>query len=296
MRYKWVLRMTGIVFCVLVGVSLIVSVWKNKMIDSRLGFNMVVLGDDRATVMSYKPENLSVDYVDLPDSLKIDLFNNGSDFGIGELREAEKKTAGSASLNDFRRGLSLELGIPIPIIIRHKTQNDPLSLRDSLLAWGGADTNMKFIDRMEVIKILGLVLAKGLNLNQPFPSRLTDRVVEIDGGIYQKANEAVFSWAKNYFLSEAVLSETVEVVVMNASGIPGLGRKVSRQFETAGMRVIDVRTGNYILDKRCEVDGDREAHPLTMNYLVNYFGCEIITDYPGKNQGTEIVVIVGKNY
>lgn len=296
MRYKMILRVTGIVFCTIVSVALIVSVWKDKKIDNRLGFNMVVLGDGNTTVMSYKPENLSVDYVDLPDNLKISLFNNGSDFGIGELREAEKNSAEGASLNDFRRGLSLELGIPLPIIIRHKAQNDLLSLRDSLLAWRGIDTNMNILDRMEVIKILGVVLAKGLNLNQPFPSRLTDKIVEVDGKTYQKVNEAVFSWAKNYFLSEAVLSETAEIVVLNASGTSGIGRKMSRQLETAGMRVIDIRTGDLILDKKCEVDGDEVEHPMTMGYLTNYFGCEAVTASSDKIRTTEIVVVVGKKY
>lgn len=291
-----ILRVTGIVFCTMVSVALIVRVWKDKKIDNRLGFNMVVLGDGSTTVMSYKPENLSVDFVDLPDNLKISLFNNGSDFGIGELREAEKNSAEGASLNDFRRGLSLELGIPLPIIIRHKAQNDLLSLRDSLLAWRGIDTNMNILDRMEVIKILGVVLAKGLNLIQPFPSRLTDKIVEVDGKTYQKVNEAVFSWAKNYFLSEAVLSETAEIVVLNASGTSGIGRKMSRQLETAGMRVIDIRTGDLILDKKCEVDGDEVEHPMTMRYLTNYFGCEAVTASSDKNQTTEIVVVVGKKY
>ena len=79
------------------------------------------------------------------------------------------------------------------------------------------------------------------------------------------------------------------------SGVGGTGRKVSKQFETAGMRVIDVRAGDVILDKRCEVNGDKQKHPMTTKYLRDYFGCELVEDSMTIKEA-DLVILVGKRY
>lgn len=295
MRYSLIVRVIGVVFCILLGASLVVYTWKNKRIDKSLGFNAIVLGETQTTVMSYKPESLSVDYVDIPNDLKISLSTNGSSFGVKELREIVRENQTGVTLDDFRRGLSLELGIPIPVIIQHRGKNELISLRDSLINWRGVKSNLGILDRLEIIRLLGVVLAKGLNLSQPFPLKLTDRIVEVDGKTYQKVNESVYSWSRNYFLSEAVLSETAEIVVINASGVGGTGRKVSKQLETAGMRVIEVKGEESVLDRVCEVSGDYSLHPMTVRYLVNYFGCETVGNV-SKTQGADLTVLLGKKY
>lgn len=243
--------------------------------------------------MSFRPESTSIDYVNLPDDLKISLSLDEATFGIKELREVG--IVGDDSLNNFRRGLSLDLGVVLPIVIRHDGENDIGTVREALIDFRRTKTNLGFFDRLETIRLLDLILAKGLNLAQAFPVRLTDRVVELDGKSYLKVNDSVYSWTKNFFSSESILSETAEIVVVNESGQPGIGRKVSRQLETSGMRVINVKSDEIVLDKKCEVTGDSLKYPMTISYLKKYMDCESVGEI-SKIQEADLTVIIGKRF
>ena len=283
----------GYVFCGLIVFSLFFRLYIGRRIDVRLGFNMVVVGKSKTTIMSFKPESLSIDYVELPDDLKIDLSVGGPDFGIKELREVE--VVGDVTLESFRRGLSLDLGIVLTVIIRHEGENDLISVRESLMDFGKTKTNLNFLDRLEIVRLLDVVLARGLNLSQSFPSRLTDRIIELDGKSYLKVNDSIYAWTRNYFMSEAVLSETAEIMVVNESGIEGTGRKVSKQVETVGMRVVEVRASDVVLDKKCVVNGDKMKHPMTMKYLEKYLECEVGADGLEVRE-TDMIILIGKRF
>jgi hypothetical protein len=280
-------------FCFLIVFSLFWRLWSDRKINSKLGFNMVVVGKTRTTLMSFRPESMSIDYVNLPDDLKISLALDGPTFGIRELREVG--IVGDESLNNFRRGLSLDLGVVLPIVVRHDGENDLATVREALIDFRKTKTNLGFFDRLETIRLLDIILSKGLNLAQAFPVRLTDRVIELDGKSYQRINDSVYSWTKNFFSSESVLSETAEIAVVNESGQPGIGRKVSRQLETSGMRVIEVKSDETVLDKKCEVSGDGLKHPMTMSYLKKYMDCETVGE-SSKIQEADLTVVIGKRF
>jgi len=157
-----------------------------------------------------------------------------------------------------------------------------------------------FVDRYYLFKDLSELILKKTTLSLSLPKNVMDQIDEPDGKKISKLNSTVFVWSKNQWLVDEVLSETAEVALVNASGTEGKARQVSRQIESAGIRVIDLLVSKKELKQSCLMFGSTKAHPITVDFLINSFKCKLATskdnvsDYLERDIKSDVVVILGK--
>ena len=124
------------------------------------------------------------------------------------------------------------------------------------------------------------------------PSALT-KVVEPDGKEFWSLNEVALVWLKDKYYFESIMSENVEVMVNNVSGVVGLGGLVARQVETAGMKVLEVKNDELdgVSKSGCWFLKDEKEFYLSGEYLEKQLGCQKLAGGEDKKVETGTIKI-----
>jgi hypothetical protein len=158
-------------------------------------------------------------------------------------------------------------------------------------------SDLSLIDRYRIFKDVSRILSKKTSLEVTLPKSVTDVSIEADGKEVLKLNSTIFVWSNNQWVVDEILSETAEVVIVNATGEVGAARLVAHQLESAGIRVIDLVSSQKEADS-CLIWGEGRKHPMTFDYLTTSFGCRAwdgdIFDYVDRDVRSDLVLILSR--
>lgn len=284
-------RLIGTIFILIVVIAVFINLFRARRYRDYLGANVLAVTNSSLCVFSIRPKANVMDYSRLPDALKVSLEIGGGSYDVAGLRKVG--IVGDESLDKLRKAVGQEIGISLAFVIKIKGECDGLSLKEGLLDLG-SKTNISIFDRLSLSNDVGQLDTRGLGFEQIFPSSTFDKVTEPDGKTFLKVNQAMQFWNKNHYVSDEVLAEGTEVAVINASGKEGLAREVSKQFETTGIRVVEINKSETMAMK-CRVMGDEKKHRLTFEYINYYFGCDKVVGNSGNPQ-FDVVIMMGSSY
>ena len=265
-------RVIGLLFLLVLLVMICFRIYKESIVSSQSGINLAVVGDDGCSMLILRPDEDIVGWVDFPDKLKVKIYNSMAQYPIVSLWDygvSEKHP-----LEIFEKSLGLSMGVVVSRTI--KIQGKP-SIEGVLgsLHKVNLKTNLSIKDRYLIRKYLAEAAASKKILEMEIPNSAMDNITEPDGKDFLIFNKVMSLWTKNRFLFESILMENVDASINNLSGLVGLGISVSRQLESAGLRVVEVKT-----DPNEDITGSgcvfvaRGNYPVTVSFLVQQMNCE----------------------
>ncbi len=251
---------------------IVFRVYQEGIVSNQSGINLAVVGDTDCSLIILRPDEDIVGWVRLPGKLKIRIHNSQAQYPIGSLWTygvSEKRP-----YEIFEKSLGLSMGVVISRTIR--VQGDP-SIEEVLASLHkiSLKTDLSLKDRWLVRKYLAEAVSSKKILEMDIPNNAVDKITEPDGKEFLVFNNVTALWTKNKFLLESILNENVDVSINNLSGLAGMGVAVSKQLESAGVRVVEVKTdpNDDIAGSGC-VFVSLGDYPNTEKFLMNQFSCE----------------------
>ncbi len=262
----------GLVFLLVLFSIMLVDFWGRGIWNEKLGLNLLVVGDDGVAILTLRPKEEEITWTVLPKDLKIKISGSTAMYPIGSLWKFARGERAQYLISEKTVGESV--GVILPRVIKMMGDVSVENLMGQLMSLK-ADTDLSVSDRWNVRKFMTSSGASRHIVEYELPQQVFDKVVEADGKEFKVFSSSVYSWVKNKFVMEAVLSEKAEIVVNNTSGIKGAGLVLSSQLESAGMRVVDIKN-----DETDKVSGKGCVYWLPKTYessakvLNDYFGCK----------------------
>ncbi len=234
-----VAKSLGVVFLIILLVLLLVKAWRQGIYSSRMGLNIVVLNSDRVGLLMLRPEEEMVGWVTFPEALTIKIFNSEARYPATSLWHY-----GLLEKNPYEmveKSLGLSMGVVVARVIEVGGEVSPEGVLAQLYRVG-LKTDLSVRDRILIRRFLAESLSAKKVLEMDLPSKIFDKTVEPDGRESLVFGSIATLWTKNKFVLESILGENVDLTVNNLSGQSGLGTQVARQLESAGMRVVGVKS------------------------------------------------------
>lgn len=281
LRYK-IAKTLGVIFLVVLCSLLVYKALNQGIYSSRLGINVAVVGEDSVGMLLLRPEEDVVGWITFPSNLKVKIFNSSArypinslwDYGVQERNpyEVVEKTVGMAMGVTVAKTIKIEGEPSVEGVLAglHK-----INLR----------TNLSLRDRFLIRKFLATTATSKKVLEMEIPVNIFDKLVEPDGKEFLSFNSVSSLWTKNKFVLESILGENVDLVVNNLSGQLGLGTQVAKQLESAGVRVVEVKS-----DPEVGVSGSGclfsifGKYPYTESFLVDQVRCTKIDSIGEENE------------
>ena len=212
---------------------------KDGIFSNNSGINLAVVGNDECAILILRPDEDIVGWVNLPEKLKVKIFNSSAQYPIGSLWDYGVTERNPYEV--FEKSLGLSMGV---VVSRTIKINEGVTLEAVLgnLHRINLRTDLSLRDRFLVRQYLADAVASKKVLEMDIPANAMDKVIEPDGKEFLIFNGITSLWTKNKFLLEAILNEKVNVTVNNLSGLSGLGISLAKQLESAGVRVTEVKT------------------------------------------------------
>lgn len=271
----------GLAFVVALIVLLIVDAGRKGVFDEELGMNVAVVGERGVSLLLLRPQEDMVGWVEVPEDVRVKIYNSTASYPVGSLWEY------GLSVKDGYRVIQRSLGRSMGVILAktiklEKGQQIEDVLREIL--YPGLKTNLGIKDRFLLRKYLSGAVASKKMLEYSLPETVFQRVEEADGKVVRDFNSTVDLWVKNKFVLDAILSESVEMSVVNTAETTGLGIALSRQLESAGVRVTEV-VGEKVagLTEGCHYAGG-EKKMVTVKLLEEQLGCTAVGINRPKNE------------
>jgi len=265
-------RSIGLFFLTILVFMIGFRVYKEGILSSQSGINLVVVGDTGCSLLVLRPDEDIVGWVDFPDKLKIKIYNSLAqypivslwDYGVAERRPIEI----------IERSLGLSMGVVISRAIKVDGTPSVETVLGSLHKVN-LKTDLSFRDRFLIRKYLSDAVDSKKILEMEIPGNVLDKITEPDGKEFLVFNNVTALWTKNKFLLETILNENVDASINNLSGLAGLGISVSKQLESAGIRVVEVKTdpGEDVEGSGC-IFVSHGNYPITENFLLRQMNCE----------------------
>ncbi len=232
-------KVLGIIFLVVLFLILVLRVVRQGIYSNRMGMNIVIIGESKVGLLILRPDEEVVGWVSFPSNLMIKIFNSDARYPVSSLWDY-----GVLEKNPYEiaeRSLGLSMGVTIARTIR--VHGSP-SVEEVLASLHRIDlkTDLSLRDRFLIRKLLTDSVTSKKVLEMDIPKKIFDTTVDPDGKEFVIFNSVASLWTKNKFVLESILGENVDLVVNNLSGQPGLGTQVARQLESAGLRVVEVKS------------------------------------------------------
>ncbi len=96
--------------------------------------------------------------------------------------------------------------------------------------------------------------------------------------------------AREWFVSAGLVSEGINIRIVNSLGEPGMGTHAARVIEHAGLRVGQIDNDPTQMVDRCRIRA--MGLSATLAFLKAQFGCEVVID----TQRVDILLILGSEY
>lgn len=294
------IRVVGIVFLFLVFVMVLVNLLKRNVYDSKLGMNLLVVADDGIGIVAVRPISELISSTLLPDNLVIPIDLNGAEYQIEAIRKVGLPMENALEIS--RVSIGQALGIMLNGVVRCSCniRSDLVGgTREALFSWT-SQSNLSWLDRYRLFRDISDLLKKKADLIVSVPKSVVDVHMEPDGKDVLKLNTAVFSWSKNQWTFDEILSETAELVVVNGTGRGGKARLAAKQIEGSGVRVIGLVATDREVDE-CIIFGTRDKHPKTFDFLLSSYFCatpskvEKLADYmEDRDIKSDMVLVLGR--
>lgn len=292
------LRLLGIVFVFVAIGSWVYKIVSKSVYIQKVGINVLVVSKNKTMLIGLRPESNLILKTMLTNDLVSQMGerSTGSGFTVGAVSGqigAEYQRLGE----DFRKGLSLSLGVPLTGIFYIGEGYDETNFFGKLIL-PTTKSNLSWLDRIRIYLDMRRIFAGSMVIDQDIPKGATQKSEEADGKVVYNFNEAIFNWSKNQWSYAEVFGESVEIAVVNATNIDGRARSIAHLLETAGMHVIEVVSSKSLLTEfSCLVYDHKPEATFTKQLLENYFGCVVKTDstdnYGGQEVSADMIVVLG---
>ncbi len=268
-KSKW--QILGVIF-LLALISLVTfDILRRGIFSGKTGLNVVVVGDKTVGLLLLRPDEDIVDWLELPENLKVKIYNSMANYPAVSLWKyglAEKKP-----FEIVEKSLGLAMWVAIARTVKIDGEASIENVLANLHKFS-LKTDLSFRDRWTIRQFLAETVTAKKMLELTIPKNAFDSVVEPDGKEFLVFNSVANLWIKNKFVLEPVLNENVDVAVNNITGQAGLGVAISRQLESAGLRVIEVKAdpGDNIAGTGC-LFMVRGSYPISEKFLIDQLGC-----------------------
>jgi hypothetical protein len=257
-------------FLVLIVVAVVWRVFSGRSYDSRLGMNLVIVGDSNVALLGVSGSEESLILVELPSNLQINDYSLQSMFELfeidGEGQEMIKKNLGES------------LGLWVHQVVKVSDEASVDNLLSRLLSVRGIK-GLSWLDRYVLYKDVTTLMSKGIVLETSLPQQATREIEDVDGYRWLKPNEAIFVWSRDLWPKEEVFNLGTKVEVINASSTPGLARVRARQLESVGFRVVKIDSGEIETGNNpcvVEFEGDPERENEVLKQVAGlYLNCKV---------------------
>lgn len=236
---KGAFRVLGIIFLLFLVGLLTVRLLRDGIYSKNTGINVLVVGDSDMSLLILRPDEDIVGWVNLPAKLKIKIYNSTAQYPIETLWNYGVSEKDPIEIVGKSVGLSMGVTLARTVKVSGGASYDTLITALSGLR---TKTNLSVRDRFLIRQYLAEAVVSKKILELDIPKNALDSIEEPDGKKFVVFNSVISLWTKNKFLLAAILNENAEVSVNNLSGITGMGIAVSRQLESAGFRVIEVKS------------------------------------------------------
>lgn len=237
------MRRIGWVFVLVFLIMLVVDFTRRGIYTGALGLNLVVVGDSSVSLMLFRPQSGVMTWVRMPGNLEIKITGTGAVYPLYSLWSFGIKERNTYKL--ISKSLSETLGVILPRVVKVKGDSSPVNLLSGL-GKVSLSTDLSVRDRILLRRdLVGSVNSKKI-LEIEIPSSALDKKVEPDGLETLGVNYVVSLWTKNKFIFDTLLGENSNIKINNLTKINGAGQLLSRQLESAGLRVVEVGSGNGV--------------------------------------------------
>jgi len=225
--------------------------------------------------------------ISMPPSTYIDACSSYGTYPVSSLwrlGEIEKK-GGSILASSIGNAL----GIPIKFYIGPRTfpdtPQDPQQHLSQMFSFltipeflvGNVKTNMSLATYVEALRSVRNALPKTTILDLSRTYALSKRDID-DGSVVSAVNPdgADLVFRQTHELT-ALRDENIRVMIVNTTGVVGLGQKIARILSHVGMTIVGTESEDRKFDE-CEVTASPSVvSSLTVKTIVSYFSCGIRT-------------------
>lgn len=281
------IKTLGVIFLGLLLSLLVFRVVKDGIFAKNAGINLLVVGESDMAVLVLRPDEDITSWINLPSNLKVPIYNSPAAYpikglwayGVSERRpfEIAEKSIGQSMKVVIARGIKIRGNVSIEAVLAnlHKIN---------------LQTDLSLRDRFLIRQYLAESATSKKILEMDIPSNTLDKFEEPDGKQFVVFNDVISLWSKNRFLLESILNENAEVSVNNLSGIPGFGTEISKQLESAGVRVVEVKTDPVDISGSGCIFASWGEFPNTENFLKHQLGCieKNASDKSGEMRGIDV--------
>jgi len=283
------MRRLGFLFVAVFVVLLVVGFTKKGIYSNKLGINVVVVGDLDVSLVLIRPLEGMMTWVRLPQNLSVRIFKTGAVYPLSSLWKY-----GVSEHNAYQivgKSLSNTLGVLLPRVVKVKGLSTPENLL-GVLHKIGMQSDLSVRDRIAFRRDLVTSVSSKKYFEVDIPSAAIDIKADPDGKEFLEINSVINLWTKNKFVFDTLLGENSNVKVRNLTSINGAGLLLSRQLESAGLRVVEVTAGSgeKFSGTGC-VFRSIGGHEYTDYLLTNYSGCRNITTKEDKKSGADGVEV-----
>ncbi len=283
------MRRLGYLFVAVFVVLLIAGFAKKGIYSSKLGVNIVVVGDLDVSLVLIRPQEGMMTWVRLPQNLSVRIYNSSAVYPLLSLWKY-----GLSEHNAYQivgKSLSNTLGVLLPRVVKVKGLATPENLL-GVLHKISLQTDLSIRDRIAFRKDLVNSVSSKKYFEVEIPDAALDIKADPDGKEFMEINSVINLWTKNKFVFDTLLGENSNVKVRNLTNVNGAGLLLSRQLESAGLRVVEVTagTGEKFSGSGC-VYKSVGGHEYTDYLLTNYSGCRNITTKAEKKAGGDGVEV-----
>jgi len=248
---------------------------KRGIYDSKLGINVVVVGDNGVSLILIRPEENLMTWVKLPDNLSVNIVGTSAVYPLsslwkfGVMEKNPLKITGDS--------LSVTMGVLLPRVIKISGDSTPENLLGSIHKWN-LQTDFSIRDRILFRKDLVASVTSKRFLEIDIPKTAMTKSADPDGQEFLEINYVINLWTKNKFVFDRLLGENSNVKIYNLSSTKGAGLLLSRQLESSGIRVVEVSSNaaNKIEGKGCVYKIGGTAHEYTDYLLKNFVNCKFV--------------------
>lgn len=271
---KKVLEYLAYGFVILLVVLLVLSVVKQGIYARDIGLNLIVVGNDSASIALVRPNEDHITWVRLPSVMQVKIDGTEAVYPVYSLwkfASTEKRP-----FDVVIKSISNTLGVVLSSVVVVDGSANPENLLSSMNKLV-LKSNLSFRDRLLLRQDLANLISYRKVLEIELPRTALTKKVDPDGFESFEVNQVVNLWTKNRFVFETLLGENVEVSVHNLSGVPGAGLSLSRKLEASGLRVGEVvsKYDNPPKGKGC-LFASTDQNKKTIYLLKKYFGCQKI--------------------
>lgn len=262
----------GGVFLLIVICLVVFSFSRRGIYDGKLGMNVAIVGEQGISLLLLRPDEEMVSWVEIPDEVKIKIYNSSANYplgslwsyGVGERKpfEITEKSLGQGMSVIVAKTIKLGRGGQVEDVLRELLS---VSLK----------TDLSIRDRFLIRYFLAESVKSKKILEYSLPTNVFDKLVEPDGKEFLVFNNTMFLWAKNKFVLESLLNENAEVSVNNVSDTQGVGTVLSRQLESSGLHVVEVKADKERMPENpgCSFVSSKE-YLMTEQFLEAQVGCK----------------------